>query len=74
MKFEIINEDDRAHAVTEDITATVLGGKAFMRRAIKKHLKTGETEQINWLVCELNGVRAYFNGKNMIMTTQDLNP
>jgi len=72
--FEIINEDDRAHAVTEDITATVLdNGKAFMRRAIKRHAD-GRIEHINWLVCELDGVRAYFNGTNVIMTKQDLNP
>jgi len=71
--FEIIKEDNQTHAVTADITATVINGKAFMRRAIKIH-KDGRQEHINWLVCELNGVRAYFNGTNVIMTTQDLNP
>ncbi len=72
--FEIINDDGTAHAVTEDITATVLdGGKAFMRRAIKMH-KDGRIEHINWLVLELNGIRAYFNGTNVIMSKQDLRP
>jgi len=72
--FEIINEDGTAHAVTKDITATVLdGGKAFMRRAIKMH-KDGRIESVNWLVLELNGTRAYINGTNIIMSNQDLNP
>jgi len=31
-------------------------------------------ENDTWLVAELNGVRVYANGKNLIMTTEDLQP
>ena len=48
--IEIINNDDLVYAVTPEISVSILdGGHAFKRRAIKKHLKTGETEQIEWL-------------------------
>ena len=73
--IEIINNDDSVYAVTPDVSVSILeDGKAFKRRAIRKYLKTGETEQIDWLVCELNGVRIYVAGNQIIMTTQDLNP
>lgn len=48
--------------------------KIFFRCGIKKHLQSGETEHIRWLVGELNGVRCYVQGDNVILTTQDLYP
>lgn len=75
--IEITEDSDNTHAVTSDVVVTILPDgdkKAFKRRAIRKHLDTGETENIDWLVCELNGVRAYISGNNIIMTTRDLNP
>jgi len=48
--------------------------KAFMRNGITKHLKTGVTTKKRWLVGELNGVRCYIQGANIIMTTQDKYP
>jgi hypothetical protein len=44
------------------------------RCGIKKNLMTGETTHIRWLVGELNGVKVYVNGDNIIMTTRELHP
>lgn len=57
-----------------DLNVSVVGGtaKVFHRRAIKRHLDTGEVEAVNILVCELNGVRIYLNGQNIIVTTEEL--
>ena len=48
--------------------------KVFMRNGIEKNLKTGVTTKKRWLVGELNGVRCYVQGTNIIMTTQDKYP
>jgi len=48
--------------------------KVFMRNGIKKHLQLGETQKVRWLVGELNGVRCYYDGESVVMSTQDLYP
>lgn len=48
--------------------------KVFMRNGIIKNLKTGITTKKRWLVGELNGVRCYVQGTNVIMTVQDKYP
>lgn len=75
-----------AHEIITDASGTRLGtdgsvrvllmdetGRMFKRRAIKAAGTPGATE-VNWLVVELNGVRVYQNGLDIIVTTQDLNP
>lgn len=62
------------HATNGTLDITVLnGGKIFMRRAIRG-FGSPKAEAINWLVCELNGVRVYIDGDKIVMSTQDLNP
>lgn len=75
---EIVKDESGAvHAVTGDIAITVLPdgpSTAFKRRAIKIPTSGDPSWEVEWLVCELNGVRLYINGRQAIMTTQDLNP
>jgi len=73
--FEI-EQGDIPTAVRDGVAVSVLNGGTMMhRRAIRKHLDTGVTERINWLMCELNGVRLYITeDNNIIMTTEDFNP
>lgn len=47
-------------------------GRIFSRRAIKWGPK-GE-EHVNWLVMELDGVRTYIQGDNIIVTKENLRP
>lgn len=49
------------------------GGRTFMRRAIKG-VGTSSPRHVEWVVGELDGVRAYFDGTHVILTRQDLNP
>lgn len=44
--------------------------QVFSRNGIR--VQTGE--HIRWLVCELDGVRLYVNGDNMVMTKRDMYP
>ena len=48
-------------------------GRAFMRNGIHICAATGERRQ-RWLVLELGGVRAYINGRSVLLTTKDLYP
>ncbi len=47
-------------------------GRIFMRNGVK--FCEGIQDQVRWLVGELNGVRTYFDGTNLVMTTEDLYP
>lgn len=70
----IVQQDDNTTmAINDAQTVMVKGGKAFNRRAIRKNLRTGETEHLCVLVCELDGVRVYVDGDNIIVTKEDLN-
>lgn len=63
------------HMVGTELKLTVCdGGKAFHRNGIEKNLKTGATTHKRWVVGEINGVKLYINGNELILTTQDLNP
>ena len=80
-KWEIEKgKDGIIHAIPkteEAITLSVLpdgDSKIFMRNGIEKNLKTGVTTKKRWLIGELNGVRCYAQGANIIMTTQDKYP
>lgn len=71
----IKRDDTGEHISTDDIQLSVLdGGRIFQRKALRMHLKTGETENICWIVGELDGVRVYIKEGHLIMTKQDLNP
>lgn len=77
IKFE---EDGSINCTNGQIVLSVIPSNtnekvtAFKRRAIRKNLKTGETTHVEWLVGELNGVRIYIKGTNLILSTFDLNP
>lgn len=48
------------------------GGRLFRRRAVK--VNDGAQSRVEWAVAELNGVRVYFDGTNVVVTTRDLQP
>lgn len=72
-----ITRDQSGHPVGSDgeITVTLRddGGRMFKRRAVKG-FGSESAEEVCWLVVELDGVRVYQNGKNIIVTKEDLNP
>lgn len=71
---EIIREPDCTHAANGRITLTVLDrGRVFKRRAIKGVGAPG-AQEVCWLVAELDGVRLYVNGDQLVLSTQDLMP
>lgn len=50
------------------------GGRLFRRRAVKLNKATGAQARVEWVVAELDGVRVYFDGANVVVTRRDLNP
>lgn len=50
------------------------GGRIFRRRAQKLNVRNGETAAVEWAVAELDGVRVYFDGTNVVVTRRDLTP
>lgn len=73
---EIKNEECGIIHGTDGVTTVSLldpGGRMFKRRAIKG-IGSASPQPECWLVCELNGVRVYQQGTNVIVTTQDINP
>lgn len=76
---ELVHEivvSDAGYKVGTDgvITTTLLdAGRMFKRRAFK-NVGSGAQEEQCWLVTELNGVRVYQRGLEVIVTTQDLYP
>lgn len=78
--------DDVVHVISADpesgatvgsdgvVTVTMLEpGRMFKRRAVKA-AGTPDARLECWLVAELNGVRVYQRGNEVVVTTQDLNP
>lgn len=73
---EIVTDEAGArHGTDGAVTVSLLdaGGTMFKRRAIKG-VGSDQSHEVSWLVCELNGVRVYQNGQNVVVTTQDLYP
>jgi hypothetical protein len=71
-----ITRDEHGHQVGTDGTLTVslIGdGRMFKRRAVR-HVGSGESEEVCWLVAELDGVRVYQAGAHVVVTKEDLNP
>ncbi len=56
------------------ITVSLIGdGRMFKRRAIKG-VGSGNSEEVCWLVAEMDGVRVYHQGNSVIVTKNDMNP
>ena len=56
------------------ITVSLIGdGRMFKRRAIKG-IGSGNSEEVCWLVAEMDGVRVYQQGNSIIVTKNDMNP
>ncbi|MBK8359600.1 MAG: hypothetical protein IPL15_11760 [Comamonadaceae bacterium] len=56
------------------ITVSLIGdGRMFKRRAIKG-VGSGNSEEVCWLVAEMDGVRVYHQGSSVIVTKNDMNP
>ena len=71
-----INRDDpqTTYIANGVVTAAAMNGaRVFKRRAIKA-VGTPAAKQICWVVAELNGVRVYINGNQIIVSTDDLYP
>ena len=70
------DEASGARVGSDGVTTVALldaGGRMFRRRAVKGFGGPGAREEC-WLVCELDGVRVYQRGSQVIVTRQDLNP
>jgi len=76
IQFEINRDEGSTTTAKSDrLSVTVMGeSRVFHRNGVKKHLKTGESEHVRYLVCELDGVRLYINGPELVMTKEDINP
>jgi hypothetical protein len=70
-----VDAEGNRHGTDGTLTVSLLGteGRMFKRRAVKG-VGSGAGEETCWLVAELNGVRVYQEGANVIVTTDDLYP
>lgn len=81
LDYQITVQEDNVRVATDAAmpvaSAVVIPDGAnpriFHRRAMKMY-PDGHQEQVSWLVLELDGVRAYFDGASLVMTKQDLYP
>lgn len=72
----IINRDDPENISANNgavIVAALNGARVFKRNAIKA-IGTPNATRVCWVVVELNGVRVYINGDQIVVSTDDLNP
>jgi len=70
--FEIADNDSGGKVATNgthELHLLDCDGRVFRRRAVKNF-----TEMIEWAVCELNGVRVYFDGHKVVVTRRDIRP
>ncbi len=71
-----ITTDERGNQIGTDgnITVSLIGeGRMFKRRAVKG-AGSENAQEVCWLVAEIDGVRLYQNGNQIILTRQDMNP
>jgi hypothetical protein len=71
-----ITRDEHGNQIGTDgqITVSLIGdGQMFKRRAIKG-AGSECAEEVCWLVCEIDGVRVYQQGYNVVVTRGDMNP
>lgn len=70
--FEITDNDNGGKTADNGSHQLVMldsDGRVFRRRAVKNF-----TEMVEWAVCELNGVRVYFDGAKVVVTRRDIRP
>lgn len=66
--------DGHQHGSDGVVTVSLHGeGRMFKRRAIHA-VGTPEAREVCWLVTEIDGVRVYQSGANVIVTKQDIYP
>jgi hypothetical protein len=71
-----ITTDEHGNQIGTDgnITVSLIGeGRMFKRRAVKG-AGSENAQEVCWLVAEIDGVRLYQNGNQIILTRQDMNP
>lgn len=73
--FEITRADDKQIATNGSASLSLLdaGGRVFRRRAVRG-VGTEQARRVEWAVAELNGVRVYFDGTHVVVTTRDMMP
>lgn len=77
LPFEIAEVDGAMVATNGQATMQAHrdeGGRLFRRRAQKINVTSGTTAAVEWAVAELDGVRVYFDGTNVVVTRRDLTP
>lgn len=68
------DEHGNRHGTDGSITVSLIGeGRMFKRRAVKG-AGSENAQEVCWLVAEIDGVRLYQNGNQIILTRQDMNP
>jgi hypothetical protein len=74
--FEIVDAGDSRVATNGTTTLQIHvpeGGRVFRRRAVKVNHSKSQA-RVEWAVAELDGVRVYFDGTNVVVTRRDLMP
>lgn len=74
--FEIVEGPDGQRTASNGVSALHLldaDGRVFRRRAVKG-LGGAQARMVEWAVVELHGVRVYFDGLHVVVTTRDIYP
>ena len=73
--FKIARHGEAQIATNGSASLTLLDadGRVFKRRAVKG-VGTEQARNVEWAVAELDCVRVYFDGVNIVVTRQDLMP
>lgn len=70
----VTDEHGHQHGTDGTITVSLHGaGRMFKRRAIKG-IGSAASHEVCWLVAEIDGVRVYQNGNQVIVSRADLTP
>lgn len=73
MPHPFVIDGDRASNGQAHMVCPDAAGRLFLRRAIKG-VGSPQTRRVEWVVAELDGVRAYFDGTTVVLTKRDLRP
>ena len=69
-----VDEAGNLHGTDGKITVTLMGGGRMFKRRAVKGVGSGDSQQICWLVAELDGVYVYQQGTSVIVMNQDILP
>ena len=69
-----VDEAGNLHGTDGKITVTLMGGGRMFKRRAVKGVGSGDSQQICWLVAELDGVYVYQHGNSVIVMAQDILP